>query len=682
MTELDEVAGVGAGAGAAAARAARAKRLAGLQQCKKKGASTGETVLVTGASGFIGTHLVAALVANCRTVRALVRSDAASERVLAAAPLGTVELARGDVTDGAALAAAAEGCGLVYHLAGAYRGTAAELQAVHVAGTAKLLRAVAAEARVVLVSSTSVYGWDQDWPADHASPPRPESAYGKAKLAAERLVLARATGSAAVARTTIVYGEGDETGMLARAVGLLTRGRRRWPGTGENRIHLTHVDDLVAGLLALADQGDGVFLFAGPEAVPTSRLFGLLAAGAGLEPPTFSVPTGLARPLASVVDAAWSAAGRSGESPLSRHSVDVLTRDRAYSPTRAFEELGWEPRVTLDEGLPAVGAWLAGRRPATNSRKWASEAPTDAGHAPSAAALASGNSAQAEHELGFDWRSYFADPDEGLGTVYERFALHDVLESAIRQTGARSVLHAPLFGMMGIPGIDAVFLARQGVRVGLVDFVPERMDAVVGVWKELGLEPETHLVPSADPATWPEHLSSSYDLVFSFAALWWFEDPWAALAAQARWADKALLVCVPNRNVFMRARGLLWQKGLFDRINADALDRRQLAAASERIGLRPIDTGLFDIPPFPDTCVPIAKVLRAVMGKGKGGKQTEAGELPEGAWVWSVLPYLRGQQPDLEDRVRRLDVLERKMPAAVQPAWAHHRYTLFVPAER
>ncbi|MDQ4089421.1 MAG: NAD-dependent epimerase/dehydratase family protein, partial [Actinomycetota bacterium] len=185
-------------------------------------------ILVTGASGFIGRHLVAALAAEGRPVRALVRSDEAADRVRGVSP--DVELARGDLVDGDALKAAAAGCELVYHLAGTYRGSPAELHGSHVAGTARLLRSVEAHARLVYVSSTSVYGWDQDWPADHESPPRPDSAFGRAKLAAERLVLARTVGSAVVVRPTITYGIGDGSGMLARAYRLMKRGVRRFPG--------------------------------------------------------------------------------------------------------------------------------------------------------------------------------------------------------------------------------------------------------------------------------------------------------------------------------------------------------------------------------------------------------------------------------------------------------------------
>ena len=638
-------------------------------------------ILVTGASGFIGRHLVRALVADGRAVRALVRTDAAAARVRGAvddlgdATAGSLEEARGSLEDVESLKAAAAGCGVVYHLAGAYRGTPAELHGSHVAGTARLLRSVDPECRFVLVSSTSVYGWAQHWPADETAPPRPQSAYGQAKLAAERLVQARTTGQSVVVRPTITYGVDDHQGMLARAYRLMRRGVRRFPGTGENRIHLTHVDDVVAGLVLVADRGEGVYLLAGPSAAPVRKLFTLLAEGAGLPAPSFGLPAGLIRPLARGIDAAWSAAGREGEAPLSRHSVDVLTRDRAYVPVRARHELGWRPEVQVEDGVPLVGAWLAaedGRSAEPERRR------------PSAAAVASGNATTgSENELGFDWRGYVTDPDEGLGTVYERFALRDVLEAAVARTASGSVLHAPLFGMMGFPGLDAVFLGQQGMRVGLLDFLPERLDAVVAQWRELGLAPETHLVDSPDPNQWPSRLDADYDLVFSFAALWWFDDPWAVLAAQTRWAGKGVLSCVPNMNVFLRMRAKLWHQGLFDRLNAEALDREAQVEAAARLGLSPVDSGLFDIPPFPDTSVPLAKVVRAVLGRKDGPEATGGADGPatEGAWSWSIIPYLKGEQPDLEDRVAKLAAWERYLPKPIAPGLAHHRYTLFVPTE-
>jgi len=570
-------------------------------------------ILVTGASGFIGRHLTSALVAGDEAVRALVRSDGAAKRV----PEGA-EVVRGDVADVGSLRTAAAGARLVYHLAGSYRGTDEEVHAAHVTGTSNLLHALEPGTRLVLVSSTSVYGWDQAWPADHASPTAPASAYGKAKLAAEQIVLRWPGIEAVVARPTITYGPGDDKGMLARAYNLMRRGVRRFPGDGTNRIHLVHVDDLVRALVLLGDKGDGVYVLGGPAATPVRRILELLAEGAGIEGPSFGLPTNLVRRLAP-------------------HAVDVLTRDRAYSSARADADLGWRPQVGAAEGLPATGAWLAEQRSTAH---------------------------------GFDWHNYVDDPDEGLGTVYERFALRDVLASAIQRTGATSVLHAPAFGMMGFPGLDAVFCAQQGLRVGLVDYDADRLEAVREKWAELGLTPEIHLVDGPDPATWPSELPAKYDLAFSFAALWWFDDPWAVLAAQARWAGKGVLCCVPNKNVFMQMRARLWHKDLFrTELNEEALDRHAATTAANRLGLTSTGTGLFDIPPFPDTSVPLAKILRR-------GKKAAEGE----AWVWSILPFFKGEDPTMEGRIARLASWERFVPGPVAPALAHHRWHLFEPS--
>ena len=641
-------------------------------------------ILVTGASGFIGSHLVGRLVAEGEEVRALVRSEPGAAKVRSAvaastAPSGRVDVVTGDVSDVASLRRATQGAELVYHLAGTYRGSPDELHATHVGGTKNLLDALDAGSRLVLVSSTSVYGWEQSWPADHLTPPRPTSAYGVAKLTAEHMVLGWAGGEGVVARTTIVYGPGDTGGMLPRAVRLLQRGLPRFPGDGRNRIHLTHVDDLTAGLSRLAHKGTGVFLFAGPEAASMDRILTLLAEGAGLPRPSFGIPSALLRPVAACVEVVWSLAGRGGEAPLSRHSVEVACRDRAYSPSRAAEELGWSPEIPLEVGIPETGRWIAG-----HLASGADHVPTPP--ATNGAAVSSPSPELPLPSHGFEWRSYFADADEGLGTVYERFALQKVLESAMAQTGSTSVLHAPLFGMLGVPGLDAVFLAREGTRVGLLDFDDERFDAVRKLWDGYGLTPEIHRMDDADPTTWPEKLPASYDLVFSFAALWWFKDPWAVVAAQARWADKAVLVCVPNRNVFMKLRSLVWHRDQFKTdLNEEALDTDALKAAAKGMGLKSVDTGLFDIPPFPDTSVPLAKGIRRILGSRGGGGKDEGGPAitnNAAAWRWSILPYLDGDDPGLAERVEKFTVLERHLPAPIAPHLAHHRFVLFVPEKQ
>ena len=594
--------------------------------------------IVTGAGGFIGLHLVRALVDEGVDVTAVVHHEASRADVPRHVDVVVADITTANMTGIFSTADA------VFHLAGPYRGTPSEMVAAHAGGTAAVLDAAPPAARFVYVSSTSVYGWDQRWPADENSPVAPASAYGRSKLAAEHMVLERQ--GAVVVRPTIVYGPGDERGMLPRAVRMLRRGIRVMPGDGANRVHLLHVDDCVRALVRVgigSPPPSSLYVLCGPSPTPLRDVLAWVAAGAGVPSPAWGrVPARTARRVAATVEGAWGAMGRQGEAPLSVHSVEVATRDRAYSSARAATELAWRPAVAPEEGLRAFGA----------------------------------STASAASAVGFDWRGYFADPDEGLGTVYERFGLDKILDEALHRTGSTSVLHAPAFGMMGIPGLDAALLARRGVRVGLADTDAERLESVVGLWERLGLGVEPHLLPP-DPEAWPADLGARYDLVFSFAALWWFADPWRVVRAQAGWADKALVTSVPNKNVFMRMRAALWHRRLFDELNEDALDTEKLRAMAPSLGMHVVESGLFDLPPFPDTSVPLAKVLRALRGRAPHVAQEHTTEkATDGAWAWSILPYLEGYADDLPERIQRIGAFERHFPRVVAPAWAHHRYVV------
>ncbi|MBN2470270.1 MAG: NAD-dependent epimerase/dehydratase family protein, partial [Anaerolineae bacterium] len=171
----------------------------------------GETVLVTGATGFLGGTLAARLLADGVRVRALVRSEQRGRDLGARG----VQLILGDLTDPQALQRAVEGCTVVFSVGAALHGTAAEQYTVNVTGVEQLVEAAhrAGVRRVVHVSSIAVYGVERPGVLSEAMPAQPGSDYyGQSKALGERRLFERAAAlglEAVVVRPGMIYGPGS-----------------------------------------------------------------------------------------------------------------------------------------------------------------------------------------------------------------------------------------------------------------------------------------------------------------------------------------------------------------------------------------------------------------------------------------------------------------------------------------
>jgi nucleoside-diphosphate-sugar epimerase len=315
-------------------------------------------VVITGATGFVGSALARALCTAGHEIVALARPSSPRARL---ADLD-VTWVTGDVTEQATLSGLLDGADWLVHAAGRL-GEAGVPEAVyydlHANGTRHVLNEAAGAniSRVLYISSPGVLGPISGKPADESFPLAPSNAYERSKAAAEQVALemARAGLPVIVARPEFIYGPGDNHVLgLFRAV---QRGIFFTIGRGQHTCHPTYVADAVRGLLACLEHGrcGEIYHIVGPRPVTFKELGRTIAAALGVRSPWLRVP----RPLAWSGAAALEGVGRltGMDPPLSRSGVAFFSESRRFSWQKAHRELGYTPQVHLAEGVSRTVAW-------------------------------------------------------------------------------------------------------------------------------------------------------------------------------------------------------------------------------------------------------------------------------------------------------------------------------------
>jgi SAM-dependent methyltransferase len=275
------------------------------------------------------------------------------------------------------------------------------------------------------------------------------------------------------------------------------------------------------------------------------------------------------------------------------------------------------------------------------------------------------------------WQRYLIDYNEGLGLVYERFVLNDFLLALRQEHGIKAVLEAPIFGMAGVSGINSVVLAQAGAQVTLVDEHAGRLAAVERIWGELSLP--ARFMYHTDWGQLP-FSDGSFDLAWNWAALWYLPAPAELLRELARVSRHVVFVAMPNRvQVGYLLRKYLLERDFVNHVDERWADIGRVRGVLEGAGVRIVRHGVLDVPPWPDTVMPAADVLKKL---GIKSKKLE-GQFSGDAWAWSTMAYYLGQQPDLYERVKRYAWLDRaRLPWQVKAIWAHHRYLVGVTSDK
>jgi len=311
---------------------------------------------VTGGSGFIGSHLIDALIKAGWQVRAL-----SHRRPLLQA--GRIETLGGDICDRAVLLEGFKGIDVVFHLASALGSTAiskGEFFRINAQGTAALLEAARTRpvSRIIHVSSAGVLGAVRPEDiADESYPPKPVSVYDRTKLEAEYMALQAAAGEMdiVVVRPGWAYGPRDR--RTFKLIKTIDKKKMILLPKGKARQTPVYVEDLARGLLLAAQSGKKgeIYHLAGEEILTAGEIVEAIAAACSKKRPALFLPLFPTYVAAHFFEKLYYHLG--AEPPLNRSKLSFFSHSKPLSVQKAHKELGFSPLVDFHRGISLTVTW-------------------------------------------------------------------------------------------------------------------------------------------------------------------------------------------------------------------------------------------------------------------------------------------------------------------------------------
>ncbi|MFU8802526.1 MAG: NAD-dependent epimerase/dehydratase family protein [Bradymonadaceae bacterium] len=324
-------------------------------------------VLVTGGGGFLGKAIVRLLLERGDEVRSLARSHYPELDEMG------VDARRGDLSDAGDVDAVVEGCDAVIHVAakagvwGAYEG----YYATNVVGTKNVLDACKKHGvpRLVYTSSPSVVFGTEPLLGVDESVPYPDTYlthYPNTKAEAERMVLAANSDDLHTVslRPHLIWGPGDNH-LVPRIIARAKAGKLKKVGTGDYPVDSIYIDNAaLAHLQALDALGPDspvagkAYFISQDEPVNVGDLVDRILKSAGLPPVQKSVPVPVAYAAGWMLETVYKALGKTEEPMMTRFVAKQLSTAHYFDISAAKRDFGYEPLVTIDEGMEQLGTWL------------------------------------------------------------------------------------------------------------------------------------------------------------------------------------------------------------------------------------------------------------------------------------------------------------------------------------
>ena len=316
---------------------------------------------VTGGSGFVGRNLIATLRAEGISVRALVRSSTAAQRVQQAG----AEPVQGNLDDLDVLRTGMQGCDVVFHVAANASdwGKREDFYRANVTGTNNVLSAARAAGVPCLVhvsTEAALLGGGPIVRVDENRPisSRPIGLYSETKGIAEQVVQAANTPGVfetVIVRPRFIWGK-DDTSVLALLIQSVKSGSFAWIDQGHYLTSTCHVDNVCEGLLLAARSGRGgeVYFITDGEPVEFRTFITAVLHTQGIDPSPRSIPRWLARAIAYGSEWVWRTFHLQGSPPLTRSAVHIIGEEVTVNDCKARRELGYQGHVSREVGLAGM----------------------------------------------------------------------------------------------------------------------------------------------------------------------------------------------------------------------------------------------------------------------------------------------------------------------------------------
>jgi nucleoside-diphosphate-sugar epimerase len=319
-------------------------------------------VLVTGATGFTGSHVTKLLREEGYKVRALVRDKSRVPSFLTEDE--EIELAEGSLDDASTLTDAVSQVSDVLHIAAAFRKANCPdsyFFKVNALGTKALLDASVAAGvkRFIHCSTVGVHSNSKVLPTDESAPYSPGDVYQRSKVEAEKTTLEYLRSGkirGLVIRPGMIYGPGDMRTL--KLFKMVAEQRFFYVGKGATFVHFVDVRDLARAFLLAMNRSElsgEVFIIAGERSVPLRQAVEYIASCFGVKPPALHIPVRPMQLLGTLCETVCVPLGI--EPPLFRRRVDFFTKDRCFDVSKARSVLGFRPQQSFEAEIRDIIEW-------------------------------------------------------------------------------------------------------------------------------------------------------------------------------------------------------------------------------------------------------------------------------------------------------------------------------------